>query len=300
VKFLAAVYRFPVTNFSRLCHVPVSRARHFLEEILKEGSLMHDNAPQQFRPATRGKASLRVLPLRPVVRDSPQIPVPSSVPAPLFGREVLDQAFLALQDQLQTISKGLDLLQAAPAFDSEEYERMTQATKRAERVLQELREYASPPELCLSTENLAKIVEDLVQEATREWERPGRQTRVLCHAPLAALRLDWQQVGKVLERIIACAYALLPPEGGEVVVEAGLRKVGVQQYVDLKVRSCGAAPLAVEEGAVFQPFWQVNGYQFGLSLALVQRLVNRQHGQIFFQKTGPRQSYVTLLFRAWG
>jgi len=63
------------------------------------------------------------------------------------------------------------------------------------------------------------------------------------------------------------------------------------------VGSCSVAPLAVEEGAVFKPFWQVNGYQFGLSLALVQRMIHRQRGQIFFQKVSPRHSYFTLLFR---
>jgi hypothetical protein len=164
-------------------------------------------------------------------------------------------------------------------------------------VLRELGEYVSPPEPCLSTENLANMVEQVVRDVAREWERPRRQTRVVCHAPLAALQMDWRQVGKALERIAACAYALLPVEGGEVVIEAGLRKVGPQQHMDLKVRSCGAAPLVIEEGALFRPFTRVNGYQLGLSLVLAQRTVSRQQGQMFFQQIGPRQSCFTLLFR---
>jgi len=52
---------------------------------------------------------------------------------------------------------------------------------------------------------------------------------VVCRDPLPALRLDWQQVGKALERLLTCAYALLPAEGGEVRVEAGLREVGAQR-----------------------------------------------------------------------
>jgi K+-sensing histidine kinase KdpD len=192
----------------------------------------------------------------------------------------------------------VDILWLTQTAEMEEHEKIMQALKRAEQVLHELREYCFPPELRPSTENLANMVEESVREATREWERPGRQTRVVCYAPLTTLRLDWQQVGKVLERIVACAYAVLPAEGGEVVVEAGVRRVGAQQYLDLKVRSCGTAPLEVEEGNVFQPLWQVNGYQFGLSLALVQRMVSRQRGQIFFQKPSARQSCFTVLFRA--
>jgi len=259
---------------------------------------MHNNAQPQLRPAIGSKASLRAQPLHPPVSEPSRTPAVSSVLAPLFGREVLEQAFHALQHQLRTISAGVDTLWLTQTTAIEEHEKIIQALKRAEQVLHELREYCFPPELRLSTENLANMVEDIVREVAREWERPGRQTRVLCYAPLAALQLDWQQVGKVLERIVACAYALLPTEGGEVVVEAGVRRVGAQQHLDLKVRSCGVTPLEVEEGTVFQPFWQVNGHQFGLSLALVQRMVNRQHGQIFFQKPSARQSCFTLLFRA--
>jgi len=194
---------------------------------------MHDDASQQLRSSSRSKVSLRVLPLRPAVQEPPKTPVTSFVPAPLFGKEIFEQAFRALQNHLQAIGRSLDVLQLHQVPDSEEYERIAQEIKTAEQVLHELQEYASPPELCLSTETLANMVEDIVREVAREWERPGRQTRVICYTPLATLQLDWQQVGKVLERIVACAYALLPVEGGEVVVEVGLRKVGVQQYMDL-------------------------------------------------------------------
>ncbi len=102
--------------------------------------------------------------------------------------------------------------------------------------------YASPQRIWRiwwsTSENLANMVEYIVQELAQTWERAGRQTRVVCHAPLAVLRLDWKQIGKALKQVAACAYALLPAQGGEVIIEAGLRKVGPQQHLDLKIRSC--------------------------------------------------------------
>jgi C4-dicarboxylate-specific signal transduction histidine kinase len=209
----------------------------------------------------------------------------------------LEKAFRALQNHLQMIDTELDLLRATQTVTLGKSERMIQEIEQAGNVVRELEEYVSLPELCLSTENLANMVEDVVREVAREWERPGRQTRVVCCAPLAVLQLDWQQVGKALERIAMCAYAFLPAEGGEVVIEAGLRRVGPQQYLDLKVRSCGVAPLVIEEGALFRPFTRANGHQLGLSLVLVQRTVSRQYGQMFFQQISPQQSCFTLLFR---
>ena len=241
---------------------------------------MHKHALQRLRPVPSKRGLGRVIPLRSTTPEPLRIPAASFVPAPLFGEEIFARAFHALQNHLRTIGTESNLLWATQAAAPGAYERMTRESEQAGNVLRELEEYVSPPELCLSTENLANMVERVVWEVAREWERPGRQTRVVCHAPLAALQLDWRQVGKALERITACAYALLPAEGGKVVIEVGLRKVGPQQYMDLKVHSCGAAPLVIEEGALFRPFTRVNGYQLGLSLVLVQRTVSRQHGQM--------------------
>ena len=258
---------------------------------------MREQASQQLRPATRKGNPGQVIPLRSTAQETPRIPAASFVPAPLLAKEIFTKAFRTLENHLQTTGAELDLLRTTQALPSGECESIRQEIEQAGKLVQELEEYVSPSELCLSTENLANMVENVIQEVARECERPGRQTRVICHAPLAALRLDWQQVGKALERIAVCAYALLPAEGGEVIIEAGLRRVGLQQYMDLKVRSCGVAPLVIEAGALFRPFTRANGHQLGLSLVLVQRTVSRQHGQMFFQQISPRQSCFNLLFR---
>ncbi len=152
---------------------------------------MHERAPRRLRPATNTKGLGRVIPLRFTTREPPRIPAASFVPAPLFGREIFTRAFHTLQNHLLTIGTKLNLLRATYTAALGEYESMTQEIEQTGNVLRELEEYVSPSEVYLSTENLVNMVEAVVREIAREWERPGRQTRVVCHAPLAALQLDW-------------------------------------------------------------------------------------------------------------
>jgi len=211
-------------------------------------------------------------------------------------REILEGVVHALQNHLQGISMGLDLLQLTQA-DPREGRTIGEGIERASRLLREMREYFFPPEPWRSIQNLAAVVADVARQAQEQWHREGVQLQVVCCDPLPALRLDWLQVGKALERLMTCVYALLPAEGGEVVVEAGLREVEAQRYVEIQVSSRGVSPLAVEESEVFTPFWRVNDYQMGLSIVLVRRMVDRHPGQITFRKLNPNHVCFIMLLR---
>ena len=211
-------------------------------------------------------------------------------------REILEGVVHALQNHLQGISMGLDLLRLTQA-DPLEGQTVGQGIERASRLLRELREYFFPPEPWYSIQSLAAVVTNVTQQIQQHWQRQGVQPQVVCRDPLPALRLDWQQVGKALERLLTCAYALLPAEGGEVRVEAGLREVEAQRYVELQVSSRGAIPLAVEGAEVFTPFLRVRGYQLGLSIVLVRQMVDRFQGQLTCRKLSPNQVCFTLLLR---
>ncbi|MBI3304173.1 MAG: hypothetical protein HYZ72_19080 [Deltaproteobacteria bacterium] len=212
------------------------------------------------------------------------------------GGEIFAGAVHELQNQLQSIGMGLDLLQLTHA-DPLEYRTISLGIERASRLLREVQEYFFPSEPNFSTSSLAAVVEETVRGVAQEWEQPGRSVRVVCPEVLPALRLDWQQLGKALERVLRGAYGLLPVEGGEILVEAGLREERAHAYVEIKVRICGAAELGGEEAEVFTPFWRVNGYQAGLSLVLARRIMNRCQGQLTFDRTSPHQGCFTMLLR---
>ena len=229
-------------------------------------------------------------------QEQNRVPATSPVPDLLAGREVLERAVHELQNHLQTIGMGLDLLRLTQV-DSLEGKTMVQRIEQASRLLREVREYFCPPELCLSVHSLAAVVREVAEQQQEDWRRQGVRLRVVCRDPLPALRLDWRQVRNALERVLAFARALLP-QGGELEIAARLRERGGQRYIEFKVSSFAATALEVEETDIFQPFLQVSTYQTGLSLVLVRQMVSRQHGQISFRKTSPRQGCFTLLLTA--
>jgi hypothetical protein len=239
----------------------------------------------------------RVIPLRPLPQPPDKSAPGHNIFSPPFRKDVIAASLHALQNCRQTIGMGIELVHLTEPFDPQEYDRIQHNVGRAGRLALELREYCYPPPLKLSTANLAEAIEDAVQDAVREWERPGRSTRLVCHAPLSAFPLDWQQFGRAVKRTVSCAFALLPAQGGEVIVESNVRRIGAQRCVDVRVRNCGEAPLSADEKALFCPFAVINDHALGLSLVLVQQTVARLQGQCFFHKANARQGCFTLLFR---
>lgn len=249
---------------------------------------MGESTAQRLRIGTRGKTCRPVLFLCPSVRDKSGLP---------FSRIVLEGAVHTLLNHLQSIGMELDFMRLAHDGPFENQPGVL-GIERASRLLREVREYVCPSTPRLSSESLTAVVEGAAQKVKKERQQPGKNLRVVCHEPLVTPRLDWWQAGKALERLMACAYALLPAAGGEVVVEAGVREVGVQQYVEFTVRSDGATALEIEETEVFTPFLCINSHQMGLSLVLVQQTAERLHGQIFFHKVTLCHGCFTLLLRA--
>ena len=279
---------------------------------------MHEHTSRRFRTVPGKKDPGRVILFPSPSQEPYKIPAASFVPAPLFSKEIFERAFLALQNHLQALSRELELLRATPAVPSEAYGKVIQEIEQADNVLQELREYVAPPELRLSTENLANMVEYI-----RESGEYGGVHRPRTRSDLGAggtadagglpcpfgrvatgLETNWQGT-ETSGGLCLCAPPR--PRGrshhrSRTTKSRSAAASGPQdsqlQHLDLKIRSCGVIPLVIEADALFRPFTWAKGYQLGLSLVLAQRTVSRQHGQIFFQQISPQQSCFTLLFRA--
>lgn len=210
--------------------------------------------------------------------------------------EILERVVHELQNHLQTIGMGLELLRLTGA-DPQECQTIEQGIERASRLIREIPEYFSSPKPHLSIQSLAAVVTDVTRQKQEQWHSQGVRLQAACRDPLPALQMDWQQMEKILDRLVACACAFVSAEGGEVEVEAGLREVEAQRYVEVQVSSRGVAPCGVEESEVFMPFRRINGYPLGLSLVLARRTVERHHGQITFQKLSPNHGRFTAILR---
>lgn len=257
---------------------------------------MYERATHKPRPSTR-KEYARVIPLRPTPSGFGNV-APTRFPFFLPSeKNIVDTSLHALLNCLQTVGIGVELVHLTQPFDEQDHDRIQQSIERAGRLALELREYCFPPTVMPWTENLATTIAEAVQEGGREWERPGRTARVLCYTPLAELKLDWQCITKMVQRTVFCANAILPPEGGEVIIESNVRGIRAQQVVTICIQSHSETPLSVEEKALFCPFACINGHQLGLSLVLVQQTVARLQGQFSFQKTGMYSGCFTFAFR---
>lgn len=200
------------------------------------------------------------------------------------GRELIEEFVHAAQNSLQTISMGLDLLRVTYG-DSSESETIFRGVERSSRLLREIREYFAPPDLRLTTEDPAAVLAEVAERAEKQWAHEGRQVQIKYDTPLPFLRLDWRQFRLMCERVLDFALALLT-EAGAVEVEASLPELGFQRYLQLRMLVPCAS--AVEESQLLRPFWRVNGYEVGLSLLLVYRMLQRNNGEMIFRRDGQR------------
>jgi hypothetical protein len=83
---------------------------------------------------------------------------------------------------------------------------------------------------------------------------------------------------RALRGVIDFSRALLP-QGGELEIEAGIRRRQGERYIELNIASSSSTSLQVDESDVFRPFSNVNGYRLGLSMAVAQ-ILRRHYGEI--------------------
>src|SRR5262245_16429665 len=199
------------------------------------------------------------------------------------NKEILDGAIHELQNCLQSIGMGIDLLELIHA-DTSDYQTLRVGITRSDRLMRELQEYLFPPEPCNATRSFAGVLFEVVREVEQGGETCGKPVRIVCPDELPDLSLDWLYLRKVLERVIRCACGILPGRG-EVVVEAKALKEPRQKGIEVIIQVASAEELDVDEEKIFTPFLRVNGYQLGLSLVLAHRVTGRYLGQLTFCKT---------------
>lgn len=209
--------------------------------------------------------------------------------------EIIDGLVHEVQNSLQIITIGLDLLRLDQVA-LQEHRALVNGIERAKKSIQDLNEYFFPPETQLSTQDPAIILEDLVREMQDELVSKGIRLRIFRKDPLPMVRVDLRQFRNALERVLEFSRALVA-QGGDVEVQAGIREIDGQSYVELQVASSSATSLAVEEKDVFRPFLRVNNYQVGLGIALAEQVLRRHQGKISFQKEKPNRGLFTILLR---
>ena len=204
---------------------------------------------------------------------------------------ILDGVLHELQNCLQSIGMGVDLLQLSQP-DELGCQSITSGIEWASRLLREMQEYFFPPDPYISTKNLGDVLAETMQKITIE---SGRENiRLQCSESLPSIHYDWFMLSRVLERVLHCACGLLSSEGGESVVSARVQEAQSQTFVEMKVDICGTNELVVDEEKIFTPCWRAHDYRAGLGLILARQAMQSRNGELTFKKITASRAQFTL------
>jgi hypothetical protein len=138
--------------------------------------------------------------------------------------------------------------------------------------------------------DLGSILEEVLQRMERELLRKGIRVTMEHRSPLPLIRLESGQFRNALQRALEFFSTLLP-QGGQLEIQAELKKLGDEHYVEVGI----ASPSTSLD--VFGPALQVEGHQAGLDIEPARRILSRYRDRVIFRKENPQRMAFTILLK---
>jgi PAS domain S-box-containing protein len=154
-------------------------------------------------------------------------------------------------------------------------------TKRCQRIIQELLEFARPRSTELSLTDIKETVGKTLNLITNHLYKQKIETATLVDENLPKISADPQQLEQVLVNLYLNAIGAMP-DGGKLIVEANTEPVdGTDRMVVITVADTGFGIEKNDLPKIFQPFFTAKkGRGLGLGLPICQRIVKNHGGRI--------------------
>ena len=209
------------------------------------------------------------------------------------AEKIIRELTHAIQNSLQTIMSQIEILDL-PATAPSEYHVIVNKVDEIGRFLSEAHEYLSPVRTPFSVVDPLVVLRDLKRQAGKSLADHGIRVSMFCKDTLPEVFVDPIEFRNAVKQVIDFSLVLLP-NGGEVLLDAGQKTINSKEFIELCVTSISGSSLACEEKDVFQPFVRVNDQRVGLSMAIAQEILRRQHGEINFRKESQHRGVFTIL-----
>ena len=209
------------------------------------------------------------------------------------AKKLIRELTHAIQNSLQTIIGEIEFLNL-PATAPSEYVVILNKVVEIDRFLREATEYFSPVTRPFTAVNPLVVLNDLQRQVGKELADHGIRVSTVCKDTLPEVFVDQKEFRNAVRQVIDFCLVLLP-NGGEVLLDAEQKIINGREFVELTVTSISENSLAYEGEDVFQPFVRVNDQSIGLSMALAQEILRRQHGKINFRKESRYRGVFTIL-----
>ena len=209
------------------------------------------------------------------------------------AKKLIRELTHAIQNSLQTIMSQIEILDL-PATAPSEYHVIVNKVDEIGKFLSEANEYFSPVRTPFSVVDPLVVLRDLKRQAGKSLADQGIRVSMVCKDSLPDVFVDPQEFRNAVRQIIDFSLVLLP-NGGEVFLDAGQKTINGKKFIELSVTCISGSSLTCEEEDVFQPFVRVNDQRVGLSMAIAQEILRRQHGEINFRKESENRGVFTIL-----
>lgn len=201
----------------------------------------------------------------------------------------------AIGNSLQAIGGEVDLLRLTGDLPQQSARTVYHGVEQIRELVSDVSEYLAPSPLGLRRENLATVISEVIQSIKPRLEQCGIRVGVRLTRPLPELPLG-AQFRNALKRVIEVSNALLRG-GGELRLEAGLKRIRKSRYVEVRVINVSPTFLEVDDTDVFRPYLKVNDYCVGLTMSLARQILRHHFGKIIFHKEKRNRGVFSILIK---